>query len=57
MKLYIQDCSWAGSIVVIANSEAEARELMSDEHNYDPKGEVMEEEIRVGFIFTNLGDM
>jgi hypothetical protein len=57
MKLYIQDCSWAGSIVVIANSEAEDRELMSDEHNYDPKGEVMEEEIRVGFIFTNLGDM
>lgn len=56
MKLYIQDCGWRGSIIVIANSESEARELMKNEYNYEPDGEIEEEEIRVGFIFTNLGD-
>jgi hypothetical protein len=57
MKLYIQDCSWAGSIVVVANSEEEARELMRGEENYEEWRSVVEEEIRVGFIFSNYGDL
>ncbi len=56
MKLYIQDCGWRGSIVVVANSQEEARALMEGCYNYEPNGEIEEEEIRVGFIFANLGD-
>lgn len=56
MKMYIQDCGWRGSILVIANNEAEAREMMKDEYNYESDGIVYEEEIKHGFIFSNLGD-
>lgn len=56
MKLYIQDCSWAGSIVVVANSEEEARNLMRGKENYEERQPVIEEEIRIGFIFVNYGD-
>ena len=56
MKLYIQDCGWRGSIVVIADNEVEARFLMKDEYNYEADGELEEAEIRVGFIHTDLGD-
>ena len=56
MKMYIQDCGWRGSILVIANNEAEARDMMKNEYNYEPDGIVEEEEIKHGFIFSNLGD-
>lgn len=56
MKIYIQDCGWRGSILVIANNEAEARDMMKNEYNYEPEGIVEEEEIKHGFIFSNLGD-
>ena len=57
MKIYAQDCDWAGSIVVIANSEKEAREMMKDELNYDKFMPVEEHEIKHGFLFSNYGDM
>ena len=56
MKMYIQDCGWRGSILVVANSEEQAREMMADEYNYEPNRSVVEEEIKLGFIFSNLGD-
>lgn len=56
MKLYIQDCSWRGSIIVIANSQEEARELMKDAYNYEPDNDIEEDEIRHGFVYVNLGD-
>lgn len=56
MKLYIQDCGWRGSIIVVANNEAEAREMMKNEYNYNPELELEEAEIRHGFIYTDLGD-
>jgi hypothetical protein len=56
MKLYIQDCGWRGSIIVIAENEMEARSYMCDQYNYDKDLPLEEEEIRVGFIYTDLGD-
>ena len=56
MKIYIQDCGWCGSILVIANNEVEAREMMKNEYNYEPDGVVSEEEIKHGFIRCDLGD-
>lgn len=56
MKLYIQDCGWRGSIIVIANSKEEARELMKDAYNYEPDNSIEEEEIRHGFVYVDLGD-
>ena len=57
MKIYIQDCSWAGSIVVIAKDEAQARELMKNEGNYSKNKPVEEHEIKEGFVFANYGDL
>lgn len=56
MKLYIQDCGWRGSIIVIANNEEEAREMMKDQYNYEPNTEIEEAEIRHGFIHVDTGD-
>lgn len=57
MKIYIQDHSWMGMIVVIASSEIEARELMKQYHNYDMIVEIKSYEIKNGFSFANYGDM
>ena len=56
MKIFVQDCGWRGSILVIANNEIEARKLMKNEYNYEPDGIVYEEDIKIGFIWTDLGD-
>lgn len=56
MKLFIQDCGWRGSIIVIANSQEEARQLMKGAYNYEPDGNIEEEEIEHGFVYINLGD-
>ncbi len=56
MKIFTQDNSWAGAIVVIASNETEARELMKGCYNYDPSVPIKEHEIKKGFRFVNLGD-
>lgn len=58
MKIYIQDYSWAGMIVVVADNEQEAREIMRNEHSshYTDKNSVTEHEIVKGFVAVNLGD-
>lgn len=57
MKIYTQNNGWCGSIVVIAKNEKQARELMQEAHNYDKNVPVEEHDIKLGFIFYNLGDM
>jgi metal-responsive CopG/Arc/MetJ family transcriptional regulator len=56
MKLYIMDCGVYGSIIVVSDSEANARELMQTQWNYDDSIQIKEHEIVNGFIFANLGD-
>lgn len=58
MKIYIQDYSWAGMIVVVADNEQEAREIMRSEHrtHYSDQNPVTEHEIVKGFVAVNLGD-
>ena len=57
LKLYIQDNNWCGSIVVIAKSEKDARNLMQSQYNYDKNEPVTEHEIKEGFLFSNYGDL
>jgi len=56
MKIYVQSCGWRGSLLVIANNEQEARELMSKEYNYEPESIVEEHDIEHGFMWVDLGD-
>jgi phosphoribosyl-AMP cyclohydrolase len=56
MKIYIQDCSWAGCIMVIAQNEEQARIIMTQYYNYQANREVTEHEIVDGFSYCNLGD-
>lgn len=57
MKLFAMDCSWAGSIIVMAEDEAAARNLMSQFDNYDDNSDITELELKPGVIFVNYGDM
>lgn len=57
MKIYVQECGWEGSILVVARDEPTAREIMENEaRNYDPKRELEAFEITEGFVHINLGD-
>lgn len=56
MKIFIQDCGWRGSIVVVADNEEQAREMMKDEYNYEPTGSIEAKEIKPGLIWVDLGD-
>jgi len=56
LKIYTQDHSWAGSIVVVAKSEADARKLMIQCTNYEAGEPIQESPITEGFVFYNLGD-
>jgi hypothetical protein len=57
LKVWIQDHSWRGCIVVIAETESQARELMCDEYNYMEEEELECHEIKCGHIHSNLGDL
>jgi hypothetical protein len=57
MKIYTQDCSWCGSIVVVAENKEQAIELMKPCCNFDQDLPVEEHEIISGFVFCNVGDM
>lgn len=57
MKIYIQDHSWAGTVVVIAENETEARFIMLSHYpNYNPKLPVEVKEIVKGLVTYNMGD-
>lgn len=56
MKVFIQNCDWRGSIVVIADNEEEAREMMKDEYNYEPERSLMSKDIEPGLIWVDIGD-
>lgn len=56
MKIFIQDCDWRGSIIVIADNEEEARDMMKDEYNYIPALPLISEEIKPGLVWVDLGD-
>lgn len=56
MQIYIQDHGVYGMIMVIANDEAQARDLMSNEYNYDAAQALEVEEVRAGFMYVNMGD-
>lgn len=56
LKLYIQDHGYRGMIVVIADSEESARQLMTNAYNYEKNHEVIVEDIKDGFWWYNLGD-
>lgn len=55
--IWFMDCSWAGSIMVVAQTEEEARTFMEAEENYDPKLPVMRYEIERGLVLAHLGDL
>lgn len=48
--------SWAGSIVVVARNEEEARKMASREKNYSSSN-VFVYDIKPGHIHTNLGEL
>ena len=55
MKVYIQEISWMGCIIVIANSESEDREIMSSDENYEANRGITEKEICIGVVHINYG--
>lgn len=57
MHIYVQDHGWAGCIVVIADSEEEARTMMVGEPNYEAKHGLQVLDICKGLVIANLGDM
>lgn len=57
MKIYIADFGWAGSIVVIADTEEEARGYMVGCPNYHADCELEVQEIAKGCVSCNLGDL
>lgn len=57
LKLYVQDNSWYGCIVVVAKDEESARKLMEKEVNYNSDESVIEHEIKEGVTISNYGDM
>jgi hypothetical protein len=59
MQLWVQDRGWRGSIVVIAITEAEARELMKRESplNYSGDAPLQSFDLDAGFKHSNVGDL
>lgn len=56
LKLYVQDNSEYGMIVVVSTSKLKARELMKQNYNYDVTSPIEEYEIKDGLCVVNLGD-
>lgn len=56
LKLYVQDNSVYGMIVVVATSMVDAMVLMSKNYNYDSSHSIEEYEIKDGLCVVNLGD-
>jgi hypothetical protein len=56
LKLYVQDNSVYGMIVVVATSLLQAMELMKVHYNYDANHTIEEYEIEDGLCVVNFGD-
>lgn len=56
LKLYVQDNSVYGMIVVVATNKIDAMFLMRQHHNYDVNHIIEEYEIKDGLCVVNLGD-
>lgn len=58
LKIYSQDNTWAGLIVVVAASEEEARLIMAKDasYGYCPERDVEEDAIYEGLSIVNYGD-
>ena len=61
LKIYVRDMGWAGSIVVVAASEDEARQMIlaEDKCAFDRpiKGDLIHcYDIKPGLIHYNMGD-
>lgn len=60
LKLFIQDNGWEGALIVIAESESEARKIMEKQNSlmfrYDPESSVNEYEIINGLNLSTSGD-
>lgn len=58
MYIWIQDHSWSGMLVVIAKSEAEAREIMKEKGSwtYSSGVPIEKHEIVDGLFLANYGD-
>jgi hypothetical protein len=57
LKIYEQNQGWAGNLVVVAESEAEARELMTGHENYNAQDDLICHEIKKGLVIFNYGDL
>lgn len=56
LKIFIQDNSWAGMIVVIATDEKQAREKMKQYYNYCEKKSILSHDIIEDFSYSCYGD-
>lgn len=63
MKIYYQDNHWRGAIIVVANTEEEARDKMKsvagieETLGYKDELPVYKEDIRIGLCIVTCGDM
>jgi hypothetical protein len=56
MNIYVMDCGWRGSILAVAENEAQAREFMRDSYNYDEENELEVLEYKPGLLWVDMGD-
>lgn len=56
MQLWIQDRGSRGCLVVVALTEAAARQLMAGHWNYSPESSLESCDLDAGFKFVNVGD-
>lgn len=56
LKVWIQEHGWRGVILVIAETESQAREMMKGHYNYDSDGLLDSHPVVEGFVYVNLGD-
>lgn len=54
--VWVQDHSWRGCVVVIAETEEAAREMMEHCYNYVVDESLESFPIKAGFVFECLGD-
>ena len=57
LEIYVMDLGSAGNIMVIAESETEARELMKGQYNYDKDVGLTVLPLQKGLVWCNLGDL
>ncbi len=58
LKIYYMDCGWAGSIVVVAKNEQQARSIMCLTcDNYNEDSPIEEHEIEDSLCLHNYGDL